>query len=503
MRNRAASRQSDLTAPSARLRLLDPGAASGVAAHLGALALAVPVGVGVAAGHFAAAAIIALLPLGLIGAMSATAVTVTRPKAARTLGVMLLALVASTLVWRGRTTAQIDTNPLDWAAQVRILLLAGAALYALGVLVHTSRRPNFLPLSLKLLALYVAVALASALGSPQPLQALYFAAELVAVLVVAVAAVALVGSQAGHVMLRIVFGFIFVLVAIIWIEAAVFRQVWTPTPGVFPYTLEGYRPNFASNTVGLLGALLVIWNVGRFTSGVRNGAPRLLPLSVATLGFVTLLASQYRTGIVGLAFAAFAVLVLRRKARPAFAVMSIALVAALVIGWGTIVAGAEETFRKGQADEQVESVSGRLDYWKAAIPLIEERPVLGSGLKVGTRLTGTSIGLNLAGTHSTWVDALLGTGVVGASILALAFLAALAFSGRQAFLRRDDPLLATCFALLCLLFVRSLTSSSIETFDVTFVIFVAAVVAVAERSRPQSQHAIRTPAATAPAVSRA
>ena len=130
-----------------------------------------------------------------------------------------------------------------------------------------------------------------------------------------------------------------------------------------------------------------------------------------------------------------------------------------------------------------DAVGGSLDdrtvYWHASKPLIRERPYLGWGLNVGSRRVLTSLGDNTVSTiHSTWIEALLGTGFTGAAFLALAFLTALGAAWRV----RRQPVGVAVLGMLVFFCVRSITGPTTELFDLGFLLF-GAFICVADQLR--------------------
>jgi O-antigen ligase len=135
---------------------------------------------------------------------------------------------------------------------------------------------------------------------------------------------------------------------------------------------------------------------------------------------------------------------------------------------------AEVAFARGNAST-IRTLDSRSVYWHAAIPAIRERPVFGWGLNVGTRRVLSSLGLESTSTiHSTWVEALLGTGLVGFALLAGAFLTLLASAGRC---RGPDG--AAIGGVAIVVTVRSLTGSTAELFDVNTLLVGALILAAA------------------------
>ncbi len=445
-------------------------------ATLGALVLAAALGAALAFNPLAGAAL-ALVPVGAL-ALGSTSTALSRvPFSACLVGLAWLTLVCSTFVWRLRTTSQLNAAPIDSAAGVRIALVAIGGLLAFAAL-SASRRPIRLPLPLALLASYAAVSVVSALASPLPhtTQALYRSLELAVGVGAVMATLAVLGPRAGSSMLRLAVLLIAAIVAVVWVEAfLVPTRGWFAGPGPFPHTLQGFLPRFESNTVGMLGGLLAVWGLATMVSGQKS-AVWLTRVALAG-GLATLTASQYRTGVLGFLAAATVVLWYRRRlwltALAIAAVVSLSLFGVA----GEVGAQAEEAFAKGQPPEVVHTLNSRTLYWSATTPLIEERPTLGWGLNIGSREALVSIGNEDASTISnTWLEALVGTGVPGGALLALAFLATLV----RAWQKRREPLGLVVLGMLVFLFARSLTGTTFELFGIGFLVFAALALAADE-----------------------
>jgi O-antigen ligase len=91
----------------------------------------------------------------------------------------------------------------------------------------------------------------------------------------------------------------------------------------------------------------------------------------------------------------------------------------------------------------------------------EESPLIGKGLLTGTRFEVLApLGdTYTAGIHSTWVEALVGTGLIGLALLALSFLVTCMRAFVKA--RRSGDLVPVL--LLAVLGVRTITGNTFET----------------------------------------
>jgi O-antigen ligase len=416
----------------------------------------------IAADRPRSAAVVASLPLLGVVAGGAVRRTARVPANVRSAAFLLALLTVSTFVWRTRTTAALDSNPLDTAALLRVALVVTAGLAAV-VVAARQQLIRTLPASLRLLGAYVAVAAVAGIASPLPLHGSYRAFELAVGFLTTVTAVSLLRTCPPAILMRFLVGALGCIVGVIWIEAMIVpTKAWSPTVSAIPYELQGYLPQYSSNTVGLLGGLLALYGLA------EAGRTRRLSTVGLIVGLVTLLASQYRTGIV--AFIVVGLLVLWKRRPGRLAVLLVAAVPVVAgLGWGRISEQSAQVFEKGRP-ELVGSLDSRTVYWRAAEPFILQRPLLGWGLNVESRRVLASLGDETTSTiHSTWVEALLGTGMVGTTFLALAFVSAL----RQALRSRDGPLGLAVAAMLGFICVRSITGTTVEIFDVGFLIFVA------------------------------
>lgn len=435
------------------------------------------VAVSLASGHLVVAAVGAIVPMVCVLAAGGLSRVSRASAKTRMVGVVWLLLASSTLVWRVRTTQELDSDPLDSAALVRVGLVAGATLLALVFLLATEVVPRRVPTPIRFLGAYIVVAALSAVGSPLPRQALYRAFELGAGFLALFVAFILIGDRAGPVILRLLITTIGVIVTVIWVEALLLpARAWLPSGSILPYELHGVLPLYSSNTVGALGALLGLWGLARTNRGRRG----ILVSDLALVtGVATLVASQYRTGVVGFLLGG-AVVAWRRRRRLFVVLSALAVLAVLFVGIGEFRAHTQTVFAKGHP-ELVSSLDSRTLYWRASVPLIRERPLLGWGLNVGSRRVLVSLGYDSTSTiHGTWVEALLGTGIVGTSLLAAAFLVALRHAWRA---QRRHPAGAAIAGMIVFLLVRSLTGSTAELFDILFLAFGALALAAAQRQK--------------------
>jgi hypothetical protein len=433
-------------------------------------------GLAVAAGQGGVAIALAAIPLVLF-VVPRVSRAAGLPRGYFSIEVPVALLLLSTLVFRIRGAEALADDPLDSAAMYRLACVGGAALLGWLTLLRQPATSEHVrtPPAVLLYGLYVAVVfLGAPLSLNLPLTA-YRGLELLVGLLVVVAAVHYGGRDAIHRLERTMYAFLILLIVSIWIGVllfpgeAVYRDV-----SPIPFQIQGLYPAVSSNGVGETGAILFLWSLGARVSGRSVGRWNT---AFIALGLVTLIAGQYRTGY--LACAAALTLLLVARGRRALALVAAAAVLAAAFWSGSAIKGAAEPYvLRGQSLEQAEQLSGRIHLWEQSLPVWRESPILGKGLLTGTRFEVLApLGFTTVSTiHGTWVEALVGTGVVGVALLA-AFVLAVWRASLADLLRRNGlvyPALIVVFVS-----VRSITGPTFEVFGVTMVLMLMLVYRVA------------------------
>jgi O-antigen ligase len=372
----------------------------------------------------------------------------------------LLAVVcvfAGTLVWRIRTADQLAENPLDAAGLVRIAFdLTGLAFSLLAW--NRLGRQRVAPTPKGRISppmvygAYVFVVVIGMYTAVKPLLVGFRAFEL-AVMPLAVAVVA--RSCTFDECLTLIKRILYCLIGSVVVSVLVFpAQALVPAAGgIYGYRLEGVLPAISQNTIGTIGLLLV---------AIGAGKPRFQKIPLA-LGLALIVLAQYRTGYIALGAMLVVFIICRWRtlgiAGAALLAYPLYLVAPMPALW--------QLWLRGEGENNAASLNGRTEYWARAIDVAERSPIIGTGLTSGTRFeVFSSMGDGIVSTiHSTWVEAYLGTGLVGVSLIAVLVLQAVcsAWSIRMLTL---TPLL-----MVVALGVRSVTGSTIELAGGTSIIF--------------------------------
>lgn len=400
-------------------------------------------------------------------------------------------LLLSTLVFRTRDAEALAQNPLDAAGLFRTACVGCAVLLGVAALLVADAPSQLRPLTTKPFRLYwpyLLVVFVGALLSVNPGLTAYRGLELAAALLVLAGACNAAGLGAITRIKALFFWFVVGLVSVVWfwvlvspgaaLERVAERSV---IEAPLPVRVLGVFPVMSANFVGTLGVILLMWSFGRLMSRTGDDeGPRAGALwALAALGGLTVLAAQYRTGYVG-TVAGFAVfLVLRKKVGLAGVLAAVLVTAALV---GALPGAKVERFvLRGQPEQVAVSLSGRTFWWEQALPVWQSSPLVGRGLLTASRFEVLDLlGRTTTATiHGTWIETLVGTGVLGTALL----LASLLICWRRALVSGlQAPGDIVSALLLTVLSVRSLTANTIESFGLEALLFL--VIALGLRDPP-------------------
>jgi hypothetical protein len=376
----------------------------------------------------------------------------------------VLLLLLSTETLRQRDVTELAANPLDPAGIFRLIcigaaLILGALTLTGGVRTHDIRRVTTRPF--RLYCVYVLVVFLGVFTSVDPKLTAFHGVDLVAGIACIAGAYSVAGRGSTDRLLRVFYWWTVAEVASVWLGVlAIPSQAIDHVDSPLPWQLNGVFPGISSNGVGTIGAIVAIWSLALLMSPKESpGRKRLVTGTVVMLGLITLLFGQYRTGYVA-AILAFLVLLALRKRMMTAGLFAVCVTVAWL--WGaTIIQHAAPLALRGQSIESASELSGRLGFWSAAIPVWKESPLIGRGLLTATRFEVlNSLGQGAISTiHNTWVEALVGTGVIGLTLLVASFLVLFARAAKEAVNRRGRivPVL-----LLILIAVRSFTGTTIE-----------------------------------------
>jgi O-antigen ligase len=455
------------------------------AVWIAVLGLALVVGVSVSLGVHG-------LAVAVAGAAVATAVVlrIRVPSRPGTLAVEVpvVLLGLSSLVFRMRDTTSLSTNPLDAAGLFRLACIGGAALLCVMALLQSDIRGGLASLRaarpLWLYAAYIVVICLGITRSVYPLLTAFHAVNIVVSLLVVLTAYLTMADRGLDRLEKTIFWFIVVHVATAWLGVVVFPSEALRAASPFPFRIEGVMPALASDRLGEYGCVLFFWAYASRKGLLRDRvvASNRIAFGLECFGIASLLAAQYRTGYIAVGVGVLVLLALHGRAVLASA---IALCGFIVVRFGqTLFAPLFAFVLRGQGTNVASSLSGRTNLWAAAIPIWKQSPIIGGGIETASRfLVLDSLGRGYTGSvHGSWIEALVGTGLVGITLLAATVVLCL-YRGYLLAARggRLAPIL-----VLTVLAVRSITGSSFETFGMESMLFLAMLMAV---RAPQPFHA--------------
>lgn len=385
---------------------------------------------------------------------------------------LILFAMISGLVFRIREVQQIESNPLDASALVRIFF---AALVA-AVLIARLFRGQSLWLRAQFqglfgwLMMFALLSLISTFWSVKPTWSLYKSVEFSIDLALYAAIVLYALAVENY---EPVLNWVYTLMALIIVSAWV-GAIIDPADGftfgetglfVLPQ-LTGIFPVAAANGLGTMAAVLTLVAITRLLIPAAE-ASRSWYLALATFGVITMIMTDARSAIIGFLLGLIILLIFTRHL---VAGMFLGLTGAAV----TALSGAGGVvwtyILRGQHEQEFEGLSGRVEWWQFAWQKFLERPLTGWGGFAGGRFfilpQITQPGqATVPDLHSNIIEPLVDTGLFGLLFILIALFGAwwyLYRGYRSARLNpREARLAVECMAVLALLTVRCTVSSTL------------------------------------------
>ena len=341
-----------------------------------------------------------------------------------------LFIFASGLVFRVRSATTVYNAPVDTAAVYRIFLVFFCAFWLLFRLL--SRQTHWVESlfrgmvgCLTIFALYSAV---TTIWSVYPLWSLYKACEY-SVDLAALAAILITVRSIDD--FKSLFNWTWTLMGLALISAYVGILIDPKdalehgyTLGMLGVRLKGVYPVQGANRIGDLGAIMAIIAWVRFVPLEGRSRKRTWCIFLGIFGVVSLILSQTRSAILGLAVAGIVVLCVAGyiTLRSALTVGAAAAAVLTIVMVATPIGDMVITYMKrGQTDQQLSSLSGRLLWWETAWDLYSRTPLgIGMGAFAAEKVpTLNAMGVQGETLHSDYMETILGTGFYGLTPLLL------------------------------------------------------------------------------------
>jgi O-antigen ligase len=345
-------------------------------------------------------------------------------------GLWFLILVSS-LVFRIRDAAEAQSLPIDAYATLRII---PEFLTGLFLVIYFLNRRGALRASLfqglaGVLCIYGLVCLVSTVWSVKPSWTVYKSCEFLLDLAVLGAVLATVKTREVY---NEFFNWTLILCglellwtwvgAVIWPEEALYST--------YPPRLTGVFPIQSANAIGASGAILAIVALCRLLPLAGCRFQRAWNILLFAFGVASMIACKTRAAMGGFAVALLLLLAFSARARRA-SVFGVAALLSLytVLLVFRVVPSPEEAWKsvggsggqvasfleRGQDQEQMESLTGRLEWWHLAWEQFKGHPFTGLGAYAGGKF-GVLAKSGLGETpqlHSDYLEVLVGTSFWG------------------------------------------------------------------------------------------
>ncbi len=346
---------------------------------------------------------------------------------------IVVSLDLAAVQWSFSTSTIVSTAAVSGGHLVRLALLGIAiALSFLSILYYNL--PASLPFAMWCLIAISSLNFASALWSVYGAVTLFKSLEFAVSLIAALALLSFARRQGAHrVAMRILDTYYIIIFAknlVVWLNVILGVAKLNYSYPFLPFTIaQVYYPPTSANGVGDLGATLLALSVARRVLL----ADRALVVKFGMILGVLSLAFGYSRSpmLVG----ALAILVLAGSRvglnTPAFvgaAVAGVGIPIALALGLVPVETLAETRLgamlARGQSVGLLSNLSGRVDWWHAAVTILEGEPLrawFGYGAYAGSRFVlGEVIESAASSIHNAYFEAWLGIGWLGAGLLVLA-----------------------------------------------------------------------------------
>jgi O-antigen ligase len=233
--------------------------------------------------------------------------------------------------------------------------------------------------------------------------------------------------------------------------------------GVLGVQLEGVFPAVGANSVGEFGAVLAIVALARLLCNPGAKSDRAWYGLLFVASFVTMILAQGRSAIAGFVLGAILVLLFSRRAG-----LSVVLAsgATLFLSYAAANGILWEFLRRGESDQEIRGLSGRVEFWQLAWQKFLEHPLIGYGAyAAGRSFVMAGLRTDPGSMHSEYVEVVMGTGLWGMVTVVVALLATwwcLLRSLRNSFLDPFENALAVeASGVLAVVSVRSFFSPNL------------------------------------------
>ena len=272
-------------------------------------------------------------------------------------------------------------------------------------------------------------------------------------------------------------------------------------PGMMFSMLSGWlipaNPNGLAMWAGVLA--LISFNSFLTTDSIKN---KLFCCCFFSVNLIVLIVAQSRTCFAGFWVGLMLLLVSYRKGVVYLAIVFMVGLP-IIAGYGLVkIQGNLETYiKRGQSEQEFEGGSGRLNAWQYSWGRFKESPLLGYGFAAGVRFGAVSSKLTGNHLHSSYLEVLLNSGIVGF----LPWITCLMLTTKDIFRnlifrpRWFTPELKSIHvgiaALWVFLLIRSIAGTLFVLFDPSFILYLAIIIYCEAIRRPAERPYFNKPQA--------
>jgi O-Antigen ligase len=343
---------------------------------------------------------------------------------------LILISFISGLTFRMREVQEIESNPLDAAAIVKLMLVGVIGLLLLARL-FTGKSPwlrtQFRGL-LGFLMAFALISLASTFWSVKPSWTLYKSLEY-AVMLALYSSIVVYASRVEEYesLLNWIYALLAFLLMTTWVGAVIDPgdAFNVGAGGLFLIPqLNGVFPVLAANGVGTMGAILALVAISRLMMPAGEETFRGWYVALAGFGIVTMILANCRSATFGFLVGILVLLFFTRHLVAGTLVLASGAALALLSGAGKNIM---LYLARGQHAKELEGLSGRVEFWQFAWQKFLERPLVGWGGFAGGRFLilpqvtdpGQPMPSDL---HSNIMEPLVDTGIFGLLLILLALI---------------------------------------------------------------------------------
>lgn len=373
-------------------------------------------------------------------------------------------------------------SELGWQRVARIVLFTG--FFGFKIILSLYQRSLIIPRSgvLAIFVVYTLLAATSAFYSPEPLQSLWKAFELLVLLMFASGLYAHLISRPENNVVEVTNALLYLVFSLCLMSIVggflAPELAWRDFgyTGLGTRSMSGVVPMVNPNMLGQLGGIVALSGLVGLLITANVRVEKGGNWFVLIVGLLTLFLAYSRTSILSFIFF-FALLFFLFKRR----YFLVFVIPVFLLVWALFSNKVLEYLARGQDVEHFASMSGRIGMWEASLDAWYQSPLLGHGFFVGHKYVQISNGKFLATTDNTYVETLVNLGLTGFMLMVVFAVGVfyLAWQVLNKCRNRKQEVLYTAtvlFVFVGFMIVRSITASSFQVLHYNLLFMMVAIV---------------------------